>query len=1001
MSDGTVEIKITGSLDASLKASTAEASAAINGMATQTNVSASAMSNALKQVGGDLSKITPEMLGVGTAAEQMGKSIASTATALGAVTFDSLQGGIDASLDLDRNLKSASQSAKAFTSALSSSAGFDAARRDTAAVAAEIEKLAAAEVLSAKNATLGQSIANSYAGVKTEFASAASSAAAFEAALAPQVTQAALAKDVRLAMTTEAQAARALGEGLRGFGVAADTVTISTSRLSRSAVVLSHALVTGQYTRIPGELMVAGEAFGHLSLSMMASVGAAAAMTAGLGYLLYETLEAQKDLDNLTEAFKTTGRGAEYSSEAIRANQQELRNLPNVTHAAADGFMQFVAAHAQISAALANETGQLLPAFRDMGDKAGEAVGKLALGLTDLTESGFKKMNSELLNLAPEQYAHIQNLIATGQEAQAVTEILKQLSAQSGVYIKSVGDQIYDTEQKIQRIKEQLTGAMGSTVRDPFLEGQLKQAEDQLTRLRSIQTQGNNKPAIEAIDLADKVNDRLTQREKLTKEISDLEKGLALNKGNPTAQSDINAALSKDQAALQKSDNEEAYRSFQQTEQEKSAALKSGSAQRIQIAQEEVAKAKELFGTESSEYKQAQAKLNSELRTAGDQRAEVAKQAADKAAQAQKDADRAWLQDIEQTATKVERILQRGVDADNQRGRSALENKKRDLDQQVADRQISADQELQVLVDRYGHEADLEIAALKAHQQANADNVQVYDEDAQKILSIYQWLFNEIDKLQHNSVNKQSQEIDRLTKEYEKQFRPITSGFNTMIRGMLSGQETLGQAVRQGLAQMLTDFIMNGLQRLENWIMTELAMTSASAAGDAARGTAHDAAMSVGSAKDVAAGSAQIMNDAYKAAAGTYQSVAQIPYVGWILAPVAAGAAFAAVAAFDTLTSFDVGTSYVPKDMQANVHAGEIIVPRTFSDDIRAGKLSLGGSGGPGQSGQMPAPIWAPQVRALDGKSVAKVLKNRRTLKQMAKAYGNYMALNPSSRGAY
>ena len=44
---------------------------------------------------------------------------------------------------------------------------------------------------------------------------------------------------------------------------------------------------------------------------------------------------------------------------------------------------------------------------------------------------------------------------------------------------------------------------------------------------------------------------------------------------------------------------------------------------------------------------------------------------------------------------------------------------------------------------------------------------------------------------------------------------------------------------------------------------------------------------------------------------------------------------------FSKVLHFDVGTSYLPADQLAMVHQGEIIVPRTFSDGIRSGELTL------------------------------------------------------------
>ncbi len=87
-------------------------------------------------------------------------------------------------------------------------------------------------------------------------------------------------------------------------------------------------------------------------------------------------------------------------------------------------------------------------------------------------------------------------------------------------------------------------------------------------------------------------------------------------------------------------------------------------------------------------------------------------------------------------------------------------------------------------------------------------------------------------------------------------------------------------------------------------------------------------AAGAGAAAERLASAQTISQDAAKAAAGTYAAVAQIPIVGPFLAPVAAGAAFAAVEAFGL---FDKGVNYVPHDMVAQVHAGERIMPRPIT----------------------------------------------------------------------
>jgi hypothetical protein len=146
----------------------------------------------------------------------------------------------------------------------------------------------------------------------------------------------------------------------------------------------------------------------------------------------------------------------------------------------------------------------------------------------------------------------------------------------------------------------------------------------------------------------------------------------------------------------------------------------------------------------------------------------------------------------------------------------------------------------------------------------------------------------------------------------------------------------------------------------------EVAQTAAVAEGALAQVAAKKTAKAAGSAMSVAAGGASVLNSAYEAAAGTYASVAQIPYVGWILAPGAAAAAFAAVMAFNTMKSFAVGAWNLPSDTVAQLHAGEMVVPANFATGLR-GALSGGASGGRG--GGSVSMNYAPTINAGGGGS--------------------------------
>lgn len=136
------------------------------------------------------------------------------------------------------------------------------------------------------------------------------------------------------------------------------------------------------------------------------------------------------------------------------------------------------------------------------------------------------------------------------------------------------------------------------------------------------------------------------------------------------------------------------------------------------------------------------------------------------------------------------------------------------------------------------------------------------------------------------------------------------------------------------------------LQKSLATVRGQAAQTGAVQAGNTARLSADASAAVAGKAQQAAVQGPSIMADAAKAFSGTYASVASIPYVGWILAPAAAAAAFAAVAAYEGLASLDVGTTYVPRTGLYTLHEGEAVAPVPFARGMREAAAAGGGGGG-------------------------------------------------------
>ncbi len=130
-------------------------------------------------------------------------------------------------------------------------------------------------------------------------------------------------------------------------------------------------------------------------------------------------------------------------------------------------------------------------------------------------------------------------------------------------------------------------------------------------------------------------------------------------------------------------------------------------------------------------------------------------------------------------------------------------------------------------------------------------------------------------------------------------------------------------------------------------------------------------AAATSSAAETTSTLSSITKHAASAAAAVYDSVAQIPYVGWVLAPIAAGAAFVAVEAYGALMpSFDTGAWNLPHDMVAQVHAGELVIPAGIAGSMR--DFFAGGGADGGDANNVAVTF---NVSAMDGASVLSTLK--------------------------
>ena len=257
----------------------------------------------------------------------------------------------------------------------------------------------------------------------------------------------------------------------------------------------------------------------------------------------------------------------------------------------------------------------------------------------------------------------------------------------------------------------------------------------------------------------------------------------------------------------------------------------------------------------------------------------------------------------------------------------------------------------------------------------------------------------EIEALQDAHAQRMAKSAEVAAQKQAKAFQsalaPISSAFSTAVNGIIQGTQTMQMAVSRILDSVLLKYLDVILQGRVQWVAGELQKTAATVAqsllrtqvvqnshllreaitkaevalhigteasktgettaAEAARTAAHGsaeatrqaltlAARAAGRAAEIAANVATIQGDAAKAGAGAFAAIVGIPYVGPALAPAAAAEAVASVEAFVPMASLAVGAWDLPRDMVAQLHAHEMVVPRTFAEGIRQGGSS-GASG--------------------------------------------------------
>lgn len=242
----------------------------------------------------------------------------------------------------------------------------------------------------------------------------------------------------------------------------------------------------------------------------------------------------------------------------------------------------------------------------------------------------------------------------------------------------------------------------------------------------------------------------------------------------------------------------------------------------------------------------------------------------------------------------------------------------------------------------------------------------LYQEDPKN----YQKVTDQIQKLdeQHSIQIQKNADNTALAVQnsYTKMLSPISSAFDTSMKGIIMGTQTWQKGMSNILQSVVGDFVSSFVGIETKWAATELAKTMATNAGNAARTASNVAANSQSLTMSAGTVVKSIMNDAAASFAGVFKALAGIPIIGPALAAVAAPAAMGTVAAVaGNVASSADGEWNVPSDRLNYVHKSETILPAHVAQPLRD-MVEGGGSGGSPQI----------HIHATDAKSVQRLFAN-------------------------
>lgn len=754
----------------------------------------------------------------------------------------------------------------------------------------------------------------------------------------------ALVADAMRKVGTETQAAS---------GIMSAFTRNSRTMYSTSALITD--AMTGQFSRMRREVAALGNETGLMARAfqlLVSPAGVAGLAVAGLGVAF---VEAADRFSRFQQTILSTGDIIGMTAGQLQTMSDDVGLVTGASFDAVDAINSigrsglFTGEQLRTAAESAVYFSQV----------TGENMDKAARVIEQLQEKpkeAIVKLNDQYHFLTQSQAELIVQLLQTGQNAQAaavavqafhdaMADRAQEMNANTTALARDWHDVKQWTEGSAEALAEYLNLLGGSKdTTDQLNRAYIQLANDQSALFKIAHPFTNQADAINKdMQAIDGLRNKQAEEEAQAKKTAQANKDAATTLDNGVGNGSKGSGMSgleqqfKEQEAAQ-------HRSYEERLQDESDFLgkalendKLDAAQRGDVWK----RLQDIRHQMDEQTYQLSAEAARKQTEASRQAAEAAKQAAEGRARAEQRADSEIAAEAKQAYAEMRQAALTTAETTQQAALSRIATARQTARAEYSEGDITAAQLLQIENSLVSQKLAAEMAYLKAKMTLDQGDVNAQQKDAAKIKV-------DTDKAHQEMLANQQQYLTNAEQQWKQYTQRVSGMVSSQVSAMLFQHQTLRAAIANIAESMATTWIANEVKTLVFHEGVEQGKTAASEAGEAERLALTAAGQAESLAVQGASAIKWIMTEAAKAAAGAFNAMVSIPYIGPFVAVGASIAAGAAVMALvGKVASAEGGWERVPADgMQTMLHKDEMVLPKRVADPIR--NMARGGGNGGG-----------------------------------------------------